>query len=56
MRARSLSLLIAAAMPVVCWAASAHAQQVKEQTFWSHWAAEVPKRTFVEEAIKEFEA
>ena len=25
-------------------------------TFWSHWAAEMPKRTFVEEAIKQFEA
>jgi multiple sugar transport system substrate-binding protein len=25
-------------------------------TFWSHWAAEMPKRTFVEEAIKNFEA
>ena len=25
-------------------------------TFWSHWAAEVPKRTFVEEAIRQFEA
>ena len=32
------------------------AQQVKELTFWSHRAAEVPKRTFVEQAIKEFEA
>ena len=35
---------------------TASAQQVKELTFWSHWAAEVPKRTFVEEAIKQFEA
>ena len=43
-------------MPVVCWAGPASAQQVKELTFWSHWAAEVPKRTFVEEAIKQFEA
>ena len=43
-------------MPTVCWAGPASAQQVKELTFWSHWAAEVPKRTFVEEAIKQFEA
>lgn len=56
MRAKSLSLLVAATIPVVSWAASASAQQVKELTFWSHWAAEVPKRTFVEEAIKQFEA
>jgi hypothetical protein len=37
-------------------AGPASAQQVKELTFWSHWAAEVPKRTFVEEAIRQFEA
>jgi multiple sugar transport system substrate-binding protein len=27
-----------------------------ELTFWSHWAAEQPKRQFVEAAIKDFEA
>lgn len=30
--------------------------QTKELTFWSHWAAEMPKREFVEAAIKDFEA
>ena len=43
-------------MLAIGWAGGASAQQVKELTFWSHWAAEVPKRTFVEEAIKQFEA
>ena len=56
MLAKNSSLLIAASMSAVCWAGTASAQQVKELTFWSHWAAEVPKRIFVEEAIKQFEA
>ena len=56
MRARCLAFLIAASVLVIGWAGTASAQQVKELTFWSHWAAEVPKRTFVEEAIKQFEA
>ena len=30
--------------------------QAKELTFWSHWAAEMPKREFVEAAIRDFEA
>ena len=30
--------------------------QTKELTFWSHWAAEMPKREFVEAAISDFEA
>jgi multiple sugar transport system substrate-binding protein len=30
--------------------------QTKELTFWSHWAAEMPKREFVEAAIRDFEA
>jgi len=30
--------------------------QTKEITFWSHWAAEQPKRQFVEAAIADFEA
>jgi multiple sugar transport system substrate-binding protein len=46
----------AALVVAVSLAAPAAAQQVKELTFWSHWAAEMPKRTFVEEAIKAFEA
>jgi multiple sugar transport system substrate-binding protein len=55
-RCKSLSLLIASSFAVAGWCGSASAQQVKELNFWSHWAAEMPKRTFVEEAIKEFEA
>jgi multiple sugar transport system substrate-binding protein len=55
MRPKSLSILIAAAV-TVCSAEVALAQKVTELTFWSHWAAEVPKRTFVEGAIKRFEA
>jgi multiple sugar transport system substrate-binding protein len=53
MRAKSLPIIIAAAISV---AALARGAQAQELTFWSHWAAEVPKRTFVEEAIKQFEA
>src|SRR5262245_41512782 len=37
-------------------AGAAEAQQVKELTVWRHWAAEMPKRSFVEEAIRQFEA
>lgn len=33
----------------------ARADDVKELTLWSHWSAEVPKRSFVEAAIAEFE-
>src|SRR5688572_8001498 len=55
-RCKNSLLLIACSMAVAGWCGSASAQQVKELTFWSHWAAEMPKRTFVEEAIKEFEA
>ena len=56
MRAKTLSTLIAASISIACSAQVASAQQVKELTFWSHWAAEVPKRSFVEEAIRQFEA
>lgn len=51
-------IIAATAMAIVgglSWGSPAFAQQGKELTFWSHWAAEVPKRTFVEAAIKEFE-
>ena len=56
MRPTMPSTLIAAAALVAGLAGTAHAQQVKELTFWSHWAAEMPKRSFVEEAIRQFEA
>jgi ABC-type glycerol-3-phosphate transport system substrate-binding protein len=51
------SILAAAACGLFAFPAltgAAQAQQ-KELTFWSHWAAEMPKRTFVEAAIKAFE-
>jgi ABC-type glycerol-3-phosphate transport system substrate-binding protein len=56
MRPTMPSTLIAAAALVAGLAGTAHAQQVKELTFWSHWAAEMPKRSFVEEAFRQFEA
>src|SRR5215212_9475180 len=34
---------------------AAHAQQAKELTLWTHWAAEQIKRQYVEEAIADFE-
>ena len=55
MRKGLLSALAAAALSVSTWTSTAAAQQV-ELTLWSHWAAEVPKRSFVEAAIKDFEA
>ena len=56
MRAKSLSFLIAASLSAVFCGRRCEAQQVKELTFWSHWAAEEIKRKFVEEAISSFEA
>src|SRR5215475_2605742 len=53
MRAKMLSIIVSASVWVANLAVSAQAQEL---TFWSHWAAEMPKRTFVEEAIKQFEA
>ena len=51
-----LSIIAIASLAAAGLAGPAGAQQPKELTFWSHWAAEMPKRTFVEEAIKRFEA
>ena len=34
----------------------ATAAEVKELTFWSHWAEEQPKRQFVEASIRDFDA
>src|SRR5262245_31332259 len=56
MRAHMPSTLIATAALAACLTGAADAQQVKELTFWSRWAAEMPKRSFVEEAIRQFEA
>jgi len=50
-----LAAIIAAATAATALAPSAWGQ-TKELTFWSHWAAEMPKREFVEAAIKDFEA
>ncbi len=55
MRKGLLSALAATVLSVSAWTSTAAAQQV-ELTLWSHWAAEVPKRSFVEAAIKDFEA
>ncbi|MGE0718481.1 MAG: ABC transporter substrate-binding protein [Alphaproteobacteria bacterium] len=53
MRGRTLSALVAVSLGTLAWIGGAAA---KELTFWSHWAAELPKREFVEAVIKEFEA
>src|SRR5690606_29611689 len=55
MRSKLLSVLAGAALAWNALAAQA-AAQTKEITFWSHWAAEMPKRTFVEKVIADFEA
>ena len=53
---KRLTFIAIASFAAAGLAGPAAAQQPKELTFWSHWAAEMPKRTFVEEAIKQFEA
>lgn len=50
-----LGAVVASLTAFSAWTGSASAD-VTELTLWSHWAAEVPKRSFVEEAIKDFEA
>jgi multiple sugar transport system substrate-binding protein len=52
MRAKILSIIVANSISAASLAGGVRAQEL---TFWSHWAAEMPKRTFVEEAIKQFE-
>lgn len=49
------SAVVAAVIAASSWASPTFAQQVTELTLWSHWAAEMPKRSFVEAAIKDFE-
>ena len=53
MRVKIISIIVAASVSSAGFAVGVQAQEL---TFWSHWAAEMPKRTFVEEAIKQFEA
>jgi len=55
MKSQLLSVFAGAAFAWGALAAQA-AAQTKEITFWSHWAAEWPKRNFVESAIADFEA
>lgn len=55
MKSKLLSVFAGAAFAWGALAAQA-AAQTKEITFWSHWAAEWPKRNFVESAIADFEA
>ena len=45
----SVSIMMAGSFGNVAFA------EVKELTFWSHWAAEQPKRQFVEAVIRDFE-
>jgi multiple sugar transport system substrate-binding protein len=51
-----MTALAAAAMTLFGAVDPSLAQAPKEITLWSHWAAELPKRQFVEAAIAEFEA
>ena len=52
---KRLTFIAIASFAAAGLAGPAAAQQPKELTLWSHWAAEMPKRTFVEEAITDFE-
>jgi multiple sugar transport system substrate-binding protein len=55
LRRRALGVAFAAAAAVASGAGIA-AAKAQEITLWSHWAAEQPKRGFVEEAIRRFQA
>ena len=55
MRNKLISALFGVAVGTAAWTGGATAQQAVELTLWSHWSAEVPKRSFVEAAIAEFE-
>ncbi len=50
-----MAAFMAASAALLLLTGAAAAQAPKEITFWSHWAAEVPKRRFVEGAIADFE-
>jgi len=54
MRSKLISSLTAAAFGMTLWAGAAVAE-VTELTLWSHWSAELPKRSFVESVIADFE-
>src|SRR5262245_51726309 len=53
MRVKIISIIVAASVSSVGFAVGV---RVKELTVWTHWPAEMPKRTFVKNAIKQFEA
>jgi multiple sugar transport system substrate-binding protein len=50
-----LRCLAALAVAALVASGTAQAQQTKELTLWTHWAAEQIKRQYVEEAIADFE-
>lgn len=57
LRRRALGAAFAATAAVAAGLGGAPAAaQAQEITLWSHWAAEQPKRQFVEEAIRRFQA
>ena len=56
MLGKLMTTLAASAVALCVTAGSSLGQATKEITFWSHWAAEMPKRQFVEAAIADFEA
>ncbi len=53
---RRLSSGLLGALAGLAMMAGGAAAQTTELTLWSHWSAELPKRSFVEAAIKDFEA
>ena len=56
-RRRVVGAAFAAAVAVAVGLGLAPAKaSAQELTMWSHWAAELPKRQFVEEAIRRFQA
>ena len=54
-RTRFVAILATSALWFGAVAGTTVANAKTELTFWSHWAAEVPKRSFVEKAIADFE-
>ena len=54
-RTRYVAILATSALWFGAVAGATVANAKTELTFWSHWAAEVPKRSFVEKAIADFE-
>ena len=56
MRHRLAGAISAVVLGAAVLAGPGAAGAATELTFWSHWAAEMPKRSFVESAIADFEA